>query len=824
MQSIFKKILPHILVFVGFIILSLAYFSPVLQGKQILQSDILQYNGMAKQQRDFKANTGEEAYWTNSAFGGMPTYQLGARYPHTYIKNLDLGLRFLPRPADYLFLYFVGFYILLLSLKVDYKLAILGALAFGFSTYLVIILGVGHNSKAHAIAYMPLVLSGIILTFRRKYILGFIVTAIAMGLELVANHFQMTYYLMLLVIVLGIVYLIDAYKKKLVPHFFKSVGVLVAAVILAIGLNAANIMATQEYAKESTRSKTELTINPDGSPKKNISSGLSREKITEYSYGGWETFNLFIPRFLGGGMGEDLGKESALYKFYISQNVPLLEAAEASKSVPTYWGKQTIVEAPAYIGAVVLFLFVFALFLVKGRLKWWLVSGSILALLLSYGKNLGFLTDFFINFIPLYNKFRAVTSIQVIIELCIPVLAIFGLVRLFNDYEKTEDKLKALKFSVIITAGLCLLFLILRYTGILLDFEGTRDTGWSQGGGQAFVDAIVKDRKSIFTKDTLRSLFLVLLSAGAIYLFLKQKLSEVKVVVVFAVLILFDLVGVDRRYVNTENFVSSREVQRPFQPNKADQKILSESGNFRVYDISSGNGRAISQKVDDMSSGSTSAPYFHNTINGYHAAKLRRFDELSDFFPFTRHPEMLNMFNIKYIISEDESEQPYPFLNTDVNGNAWFIEKITEVSSANEELLSLLDLKTKTEAVTTDSPLGDTLKNKIIVDSLASIKVKEYQLNYIKYESNNVNDGYAVFSEIYYKNGWNAYIDNEKTEHNRVNYVLRGMEIPKGHHIIEFKFEPQVVKTGAKIALTSSILLVLIILGGLFFQFKKEKK
>ena len=824
MQSTLKKILPHILVFVGFIILSLAYFSPVLQGKQILQSDILQYNGMAKQQRDFKVQTGNEAYWTNSAFGGMPTYQLGARYPYTYIKKLDLSLRFLPRPADYLFLYFIGFYILLLCLKVNFKLAALGALAFGFSTYLIIILGVGHNSKAHAIAYMPLVLSGIVLTFRKKYLLGFIITAIAMGLQLVANHLQMTYYLMLLVIVLGIVYLIDAYKRKVLPHFFKSVGILTAAVVLAVGLNAANIMATQEYVKESIRSKSELTINPDGSSKKDITAGLSREKITEYSYGYLETFNLFIPRFLGGGMGEDLGKESAFYKFYRSQNVPPLEAVEAAKAVPTYWGNQPIVEAPAYIGAVVLFLFVFALFLVKGRLKWWLVSGSILALLLSYGKNLGFLTDFFIDFVPLYNKFRAVTSIQVVLELCIPVLAIFGLVKLFNDYEKEEDKFKALKFSILITAGLCVLFLLFRYTGIVLDFEGIRDAGWAEGGGKPFVDAIVADRKSIFTKDTLRTLVLVLLSAGTLYLFLKQKLSEVKVVVVFAVLIVFDLVGVDRRYVNTENFVSSREVQAPFKQNNADKKILSEPGNFRVYDVSSGAGRAISQKVDVMASGATSAPYFHNTINGYSAVRMKRFDEISNFFPFTRHPEILNMLNVKYIISEDESKQPYPYLNTDANGNAWFIEKLTKVNSADEELMSLLDLNTKNDAVVLGKETSSITKNTFALDSLASINVKEYQPNYIKYETNNVNNGYAVFSEMYYGNGWNAYVNSEKADHNRVNYLLRGMEIPKGKNTIEFKFEPQVVKTGGTIALTSSILLGLIVLGGLFFEFKKKTK
>ena len=375
MKFTFKKCLPHILMILGFVVVSLLYFNPVLKGKQIFQSDILQYNGMAKQQKDFRADTGEETYWTNSAFGGMPTYQLGAKYPNNYIKKLDLSLRFLPRPADYLFLYFIGFYILLLVLKVDYKLAGLGALAFGFSTYLIIILGVGHNAKAHAIAYMPLVLSGILLTFQRKYIFGFLLTAVAMALEITANHFQMTYYLMLLVIVLGIVYLIDAYKKKVLPHFFKSVGLLIIAVIISIGLNATNILATQEYVKESTRSKSELTINSDGSPKV-VTNGLDYDYITEYSYGKLESLNLFIPRFMGGGSYEDVGRDSESFKFFKSIGATPAQALQQVKQTPTYWGKQPIVEAPAYIGAVVIFLFVLALFLVKGRLKWWLVAGT----------------------------------------------------------------------------------------------------------------------------------------------------------------------------------------------------------------------------------------------------------------------------------------------------------------------------------------------------------------------------------------------------------------------------------------------------------------
>ena len=572
----FKRILPHLLVLFGFVIISLAYFSPILKGKTIFQSDIMHYIGMSKQQKDFKAETGEETYWTNSAFGGMPTYQLGAKYPHNYIKKLDLALRFLPRPADYLFLYLLGFYILLLTLKVDFKLAALGSLAFGFSTYLIIILGVGHNAKAHAIAYMPFVLSGILLTFQKRYVSGFLLTAVAMGLEIVANHFQMTYYLLLLVLVLGIAYLIDAYKKKVLPHYFKSVGILVLAVLLAIGLNATGILATKEYVKESTRGKTELTINPDGSEKE-LTTGLDKDYITEYSYGIVESLNLFIPRFMGGGNNEDVGKNSALYEFYLRQGASPLQAKDIASQAPTYWGKQPIVEAPAYLGAVVLFLFVLALFLVKGRLKWWLLGGTILSLLLSYGKNLGFLTDFFIDYIPLYNKFRAVSSIQVILELCIPVLAVFALVRLFNDVVKEEDKIKALKYTLGITAGMAILLLLFKSS---FSFAGGNDGFFRQNYGQQFIDALKADRQSIFTQDILRTLILVLLSASVVFAFLRKKLSETLVVVCFGALIVFDLVGVDRRYVNNDSFVSKLQVNRPYQANAADLEIQKDMTNF----------------------------------------------------------------------------------------------------------------------------------------------------------------------------------------------------------------------------------------------------
>ena len=805
MSFSFKRFLPHLLVLIGFVVLSLAYFSPVLQGKKIFQSDIMHYIGMAQQQKEFAKKTGEETYWTNSAFGGMPTYQLGVKYPHNYIKKLDLTLRFLPRPADYLFLYFIGFYILLLSLKVDFKLAALGALAFGFSTYLIIILGVGHNSKAHAIAYMPLVLSGIVLTFRKKYILGFLLTTVALGLEIVANHFQMTYYLLLLVIVLGIAYLIDAYRKKVLPHFFKSIGLLAVAAILAVGLNATNIMATQEYVKESTRGKSELTINPDGSPKE-ASTGLSKDYITQYSYGFAETFNLYIPKFMGGGNSEDIGKDSETYKTYVNMGASPMEALEVSKNAPMYWGDQPIVEAPAYVGAVIIFLFVLGLFLVKGRLKWWLVGGTILSLLLSYGKNLGFLTDFFIDYVPLYNKFRAVTSIQVILELCIPILGIFALVRLFNDFQKDEEKLKALKYTVAITAGLCLVFLLFKST--FFDFKSPND----QGIPEPLLDAIIKDRKTLFTTDTLRTLVLVLLSAGTVFLFLKKKLSETLVIVVFAALLLFDLVSVDKQYVNNDKFVSALQVDKPYQPTSADKEILKDDGHFRVLDMSTEGQRKPGR-----------AAYFHNSLFGYHAAKLGRYNELMEFHIYNNNMNVLNMLNTKYIIAEEQG-QVFPYDNPDANGNAWFVSELKQLLDANAEIKALDSLDTKSVAVTTMSDFSnkpETLKYK--VDSTASIQLKEYKPNYLKYESSNPNDGFAVFSEIYYGNGWNAYIDGELKPHIRVNYVLRGMEVPKGNHTIEFKFEPEVVQTGSKIALASSAVFGVLLLLGIFYAFKRKE-
>lgn len=808
MKYFLKNLLPHTLVIFGFVIISLTYFNPVLQGKKIFQSDIMQYIGMAKQQNDFRANTGEETYWTNSAFGGMPTYQLGAHYPNNYIKKIDRVLRFLPRPADYLFLYLIGFYVLLLVLKVDYKLAVLGSLAFGFSTYLIIILGVGHNAKAHAIAYMPLVLSGILLTFQKKYVFGFLLTTVALGLELSANHYQMTFYLLLLVLVLGLVFLIEAYKNSALVEFFKGIVVLLVAVLLSIGLNATNLLATQEYVKESTRGKSELTINPDKSPKE-ITNGLNREYITAFSYGKVETLNLFIPRFMGGGSYENVGKNSETYAYFKKLGATPIQALNEVKQTPTYWGEQPIVEAPAYIGAVVIFLFILALYLVKGPEKRWLIIGTVMSLLLSYGKNLEFLTDLFIDYFPLYNKFRAVSSIQVILELCIPILAVLGLKELIAKGHDKKEQVKALKNTLFITLGITVTLLIFKNS--LFDFVGNNDGRFIDAYGQGFIDAVKSDRIVFFTNDTLRTLILILVSAVTIWFFLKEKVSKDLFLVILGILILFDLVAVDRRYVNNEDFVAASSVQNPYQANQIDIGILKDTTHYRIFDLTTGN---------------TKPSYFHNSLNGYHAAKMKRYDDVFNFYITQNHLGVLSMLNTKYIIAQNEEGNATTYENSEAHGNAWFIKNILFVKTPDEEILSLDSLDVKNNVVINKDEFGQFFKTESAsayrLDSIANVKLVAYQPNYLKYKTNNLNDGFLVFSENYYAQGWNAYLDGKMVPHLRVNYILRGLQIPSGNHVIEFKFEPQVIETGSTITMLSSVTLLLLLISGLFFEFRKK--
>ena len=800
-----KKLLPYIIAIAIFIFASLTYFYPVLKGQKIAQSDITQFRGMVKEINNFRADKNTEPYWTGASFSGMPAYQISAYYPNDFVRSIDRTFRFLPRPADYTFLYFLSFFVLMLALKIEWRLAILGALSFGFSTYLIIIFGAGHNAKAHAIAYMPLVLAGVLWVFQKRYILGFLVTGFGLALEIYTNHPQMTYYLGFCLLILVVVEFINAIKEKLLPVFIKQSVVIIAAVLLGIGANSSRLMAMKEYGDYSTRGKSELTITPDGSVKE-AAVGLDKAYITEYSYAKLETFNLFIPRFMGGGTVEKLENSSELYKV-IETKLGKKGADYFTDQALTYWGDQTIVEAPAYIGAVIFFLFFLGLFLVKGRLKQWLLAATVFSILLSWGRNFEGLTNFFIDYVPLYNKFRAVSSIQVIAELCVPILGVLALKEFFSLKISSEEKIKALKKSLYAFGGLIFIGFLLAHS--FSTFEGIRDTTYLNIEKEyniiGVLDAVIADRKAMLLIDVLRSLFLMLLTAGVLWMFLKSKLKQGIAILIIAVFVLFDLVSVDKKYVNKDDFKLSRKIEKPFIASNADKLILQDKTHFRVGNFS----------VNPMNDGSTS--YFHQSIGGYHAAKMMRYQELFEYQIAKNNMQVLNMLNTKYFIVDNDKGEKQAQQNPDANGNAWFVENVKVVNSANSELQILDSLNTKVSAVIDKSKLLDNVNFNFEKDSTATIKLINYDVTELTYRTKTEKEQFVVFSEIYYKDGWNAYIDGKLTNHFRVNYVLRGMKIPAGEHEIEYKFEPKVIQQGGMISLFSYISIILVFVVWFFY-------
>ncbi len=803
-----NKFYPHLLAIFSFILISLIYFYPVLEGKKIAQSDIAQYIGMAKEQNDFRQAENTEPYWTNSAFGGMPTYQLGANYPHEYISSLDKMLRFLPRPADYLFLYFLGFYILLLVLKTDPLKAFFGALAFGFSTYLIIILGVGHNAKAHAIAYMPMVLAGIMLVFQKRYILGGLLTMFAVAFEINANHLQMTYYLLFLILPILIFYVYKFIKNKEEKFLLKSLGVLAIGGFLAIGTNATALMATSEYAKESTRSKSELLLNEKGK-KLETQNAMSNDYITQYSYGIFESFNLIVPRLLGGSGSERLDENSSSFDFILKQGASEQEAKDFTASSPTYWGDQPGVSAPAYIGAIVFFLAILCLFADKRKIKYAFLAGAIISLVLSWGKNVSILTDFLIDYLPLYNKFRAISSIQVLLELALPVLAIMGLQAYFK-LDKDQKWKAVWQTSAVSFGTIILLFL----SKSLFDFAGANDGFYIQQYGEMgrpYIDALKDDRRSMYSADLLRSGFLMLIVAGILWMSLKDKLAQNTAIIIIGIFMVGDLFFIAKNYVDAKSFVSASEVDIPFTASDSDNQILQDTTNFRVFDV-------------DGQLSSAKASYFHKSIGGYSGVKPRRMQQLFDYQIANNNIEILNMLNVKYVIQTNEKQEEIPSQNPDANGNAWFVSNIKTVNTADDEMKSLTNFDSKKTAIINKITFPDfAQKTTFVNDSLATIRLINYKPNQLTYNSTNKNQGLAIFSEMYYKNGWNAYINGKLTPHFRANYVLRALEVPAGKNKIEFKFEPQVVKTGSIIALISFIFMMILLLGSIYYEYKKNR-
>ena len=778
------NIAKHITVIIFFIITAVLFFSPVLKGKKILQNDIVQYSGMSKELKDYRSNYEKETYWVNNAFSGMPTYQLGAKYPHNYIKKLDLLMRFLPRPADYLFLYFIGFYFLMLSLKIEYRLAVLGALSFGFSTYLIIIIGAGHNAKAHAISYMPFVLGSIIYVVRKKYIIGFILTAIFLGLQLTANHFQMTYYLMFIVIVMAIWFVVKCIKENDRVHLIKTIVVLFTSLVFSLLMNSSNILTTMEYSKESTRgNSSSLTINSDGSPKENFSKGLDREYITQWSYGVFESLNLFIPKIVGGGSSEKLDSNSSFYQILRKSGYSPLESNQIVKNSPTYWGNQPFVEAPAYVGIAVFFLFVFSVFLYRGNHRSWLLASIILSLLLSFGKNFSFLTDLFISYFPIYDKFRAVSSIQVILELCIPIMAILGLSSLFSDKIMTKSKIRALNFTGMV---FLLILIVLYLIKGFLPFSGISD----QYMDETIVEALIEDRKEIYVSQLLKSFIFISIIFSLIFLFIKEKLKKNYFIVSLAIIISTDLILFSKNYVNDENFVDAVNVENPYNLDEVYKSIIDDKSDYRVL---------------DLTENSTKPNYFFNSINGYHAAKLGRYNDVMDFYLNKNHLNTLSMLNTKYIIFNQEGEKQI-FKNEFSSGSAWFVKENINVFDDDQEIKSLDTLNYKEISV------SQSFESKKYYNNTSSIVVAEKKSDYIRYDVSSDDTGLIIFSEIFYPKGWKAYINDQEVTMERFNYILRGLEVPKGKHRLEFVFDPTIVKLSSNISLFSTLGFVFIIL------------
>ena len=786
--KIFKNIVPHVICIIFLASLSLTYFYPVLSNKAILQSDISQFSGMSKQIVDHRIEFDEEPYWLDNAFLGMPSFQVSAIYPFDILRIIDQFIRFLPRPADYLFLYLLSFYLLIISLNIRYKYALFGAIAFGFSTYLIIILGVGHNTKALALGYMPLVVSGFIMTLNNKHIEGFIITAISLGLQIHSNHYQMTFYTLIMLMFLVAVYLYNSLKKSQSKIFFKSFFVLFSSVIISVLMNAPAILSTMEYSEFSTRSKNEITINPDGSLKESVS-GLDKNYITEYSYGILESINLFVPKFMGGSSAETIKEDSELMSFI--KTLDSQQGQQVYQYSKMYWGDQPIVAAPAYIGATVLFVFFLGLLLVKNINMRWIMISIVVSLILSWGKNLSFLTDFMIDYFPIYNKFRAVSSIQVILEFCIPFLAVFGLQKFFAKNTDNYLKTRALYFSGL-TLGLVSLSLYL-FGANLFDFKSSFEIFADY---PEILNLIIDERKSLLKEDSLRSFIFIISIFSILFIYSKKFIKKNLAIYSIIILVIIDLWQVDKQYVNSDQFVNQSSVNSPFKLTVADKAILQDNSDFRVFEPERG-----------FSNARTS--FFHKSIAGYHAAKPKRIQNIYDFYILKNNLDVLNILNVKYIIQNDPNNPLGVTRNPNALGNAWFVDGAVVVENDNQELLSLSELDLSKKLVTQNKSL---IAREFKLRESNTITLSSRKANELIYKSSTESSQLAVFSEAFYKNGWQAYVDGIKVDHFRVNYLLRGLILPEGDHEVKFNFKPKVVYTGSYISIVAYLILLILMI------------
>jgi len=822
-NSMMNKLLPHIVAIVVFAAITIMYFSPmILDNKQMSQSDIIQFKGVSKEIQDYREKTGKEALWTNSMFGGMPAFQISVDYKGNLIQYIDkiMSLGF-PHPSELLLLSFLCFYILLILVGVNSWLAIAGAIAYALCSFNLILLQAGHNSELHAIALMPLVAAGVIMLRNEKYLLGGTVTAIALSLLVYANHLQITFYLLLAMLVYAIVEVIYAVREKNYKNLLMMAGIVAVAGIFSLLTNLSLLWSTYEYVPSTIRGPSELSSN------KQSTGGLDKDYAFQWSYDKMESFTLLIPNFYGGSSNEDVGTKSHTADVLRSLNLSDQQIAGFTSRLPTYWGSVPFTSGPVYVGAILCFLFLLSLFMVKERWKWWLLATAILSLFLAWGKNFSFFNDIMFNYFPGYNKFRTPSMALVLVPFSFAFLVLVFLNHLLKgDYKKEEIK-KQLMRSVIVVGGLCLLFVVVGSS--FLSFSTPNDDQFrsqlmqASGKNQQFVDqmlqALKDDRASLLRTDAFRSLAFILLAAGLIWLFINGRVKQKIFLGGIAVLMFLDLYPVGKRYLTSDEFVDKNKYNQYFEATPADDLINKEtSKDYRVFNL----------VTDTWNDSRTS--YFHESVGGYHAAKLRRFQEIIEHqltkndslkgpYPFNK--SVIDMLNTKYIIVPGQNQQEQVIPNTDAMGNAWFVDSVKMVANADAEMSALYTFNPNTTAIVDKRFASQFQGLQPSRDSTASVTLDSYSPNDLKYSSKSSKDNVIVFSEIYYQPGWNAYVDGKKADHFRCNYILRGMRVPAGNHNIEFKFEPESFYAGENVAYGSSGLLLLIAIGGLFRERKR---
>ncbi|MEZ4825974.1 MAG: hypothetical protein R3C61_06725 [Bacteroidia bacterium] len=820
-----KQILIHAGILIAFLFIVILFFRPLFfEGKMLNWHDIIHFQGMAKETQDFRAQTGEEALWVSTLFSGMPAFQTSTQFSGNFFSTINkilwLGL---PRPANYVWLYFAGFYFLLASLRVNPWLSAMGAAAFAFSSYFFIILTAGHTSKANAIAYMAPVIAGVLMAYRGKPLLGAAVTAFFLALELTVNHYQITYYLAIVIGMLGIAFLIDAIRNKEIPAFAKTSGALIIAALLAIGPNAGRIMTTAEYAAETMRGKAVLKSSDSNKAK----AGLEKEYAFNWSYGVSESLTLLVPNIFGGASGTKVD-DPELERMFKTNDLML----------PTYWGDQPSTSGPVYVGAIICFLFVLGLILVPGKVKWWLATATALFLMLSWGRFFSGFNYFIFDFFPGYNKFRAVSMCLVIVEFTMPFLAILGLARLIEDKEAgipASAQLRPLHIAAGITGGLALL--IATVGAQIMSFERPSDLErYSQ-----IIDILRDVRKSMLVSDALRAFAFILAAGAMIWLYIRNTVNKTVLLGVLTALMLIDMAPVAYRYLNEGDYITKRKYESNFAPQPVNNFILQDKDpNFRVFNFSAQDGPFNDAKTS----------YFHKSVGGYHAAKLRRYQdmidrhlsrEMQDMYNLLQSQptdsafraglaglEIFNMLNTRYFIFDPQKQ---PLVNPNAMGNAWFVKEVQFVNTPDEEIAALTNFNPKTTAFVDQTIDNGRFKQMFegfqpTGDNSGRIVLTDFKPNHLTYQSSSPVEAVGIFSEVYYNDGkgWNAYIDNNPVPHFRADYILRGLRIPAGEHKIEFKFEPKSYSVGNTISLLTSILLLLAFAGIMFMEFRPKPK